>query len=1246
MNRKYTIIIAILALISVSLLTNFVAGVAMASAYDGVSISQPAGSQSSPTPISGTYTFEAIMTVGSGEGYNVANGFVINGVAYTPTVTTVREASSFTEYRLSYGYVTGQLSNDEYGWYVSVTIGGTGYRSPSSGYDYFRVDNSFAVSFSSPSSGATISGITTVTISAVPTSTNQVSSAKVIIYGASFSLIAQGNNLYSGQVATTAYPNGVAAMTSNVTGTGSTYGQSTISVNINNAPSNKWSISYLQSTGNTYSTNVQPLMSSNYFSEGGLPFQEGSLPVYPNSLTEEVTASIPGTVPVQTLYFPVDSTPYYIFNTSEADNWTDPSTNHLSYSMATVANNSLFGTPDITGATTGGFVLNTTENFGPANISHGQWTIGFLFQFTNNAGISFGGLSYGTQALAVYSEYASGTSGPQKLYLDFKNTTSGTNEYYAVTNTTFTNGVWYSFAFTVNGLNSANIYSYKNLTIYVDGKDVGYTVQTVYSDSSHLGFAGFGTLLDNYQAQAGRIYTSFSDLFVSQSELSVKGIKQIQMPSDWQIYTALQPPLYSINETYTSVTLKNDSQPWSAVYLGVAQMQQGAFSSITLNLVSALGPQLFTTYLFNVSYTMPLSLDTFFVNPSLNIINMPLYSSVSVRVYNMWHQFVGESVFNVTQTSMNINIYLDLTQITFNVVNTIEGQVDVAANGITETAFASVVLANNSEYNFSMQAFVNGNSVTLYGAPNTTYSLFEAVSFYASAPAATVTILIYAYNESGLEQISTATSLGQPYVNLFIDGQRFSSESSYPTFLGQQLRVNVTDALNQSLYSNTLPVAGLSETYTVLINVKSWTLGMQNDEQAHVNSTLATETIRVTNEATGVNATFTNSVGQSLALYLVQGNYSLYLHDNATFHANVTLNQSEFYIIFGQQLLTLQEFNAKQNEIYNNTAHLMVTPVVSPVNALEGSPLQYQLNLQFPNDTSLNDSQTRQIVQNGTFAFYLNTNGTLTTQATLLAGSSSDVMAQLTISKPGSYNGIFLSFLSASGAVFSMRYSVTLQVMSLSNFSYGIKLSLNGPITVQVNHTAAFFILLTYSNGTALNYSDTSSAQYNITVTVYHDGIFIATLPVSFVTAGKLACSYTPLQLSSGYSIIVIVSPTLIGTAKASAESTLTFSAVNYNPTLSPGQDVLNSLVHFLSDSTNFIVITITIAGGLYGTYRFVRRRRIRLEQKLDALDSAVQGQIIAQNLTAEQRQAVIRAIPVKVKKKLVNAITGKEAIE
>ena len=173
MNRKYAALFAIAAFISVALLSNFVIGIAKASVYDGVSIDQPSGSQSSPTLISGTYTFEATMTVGYGETYNVNNGFVINGVSYTPTITTIRTTSLYTMYRLSSSYGTGQLSNGEYGWYATVSIDGTGYRSPSSGSDYFQVENSFAVSFNSPSSGSTMSGITTVTISVIPSSSNR-----------------------------------------------------------------------------------------------------------------------------------------------------------------------------------------------------------------------------------------------------------------------------------------------------------------------------------------------------------------------------------------------------------------------------------------------------------------------------------------------------------------------------------------------------------------------------------------------------------------------------------------------------------------------------------------------------------------------------------------------------------------------------------------------------------------------------------------------------------------------------------------------------------------------------------------------------------------------------------------------------------------------------------------------------------------------------------------------------------------
>ena len=1001
-----------------------------------------------------------------------------------------------------------------------------------------------------------------------------------------------------------------------------------------------WNITYYQSAQSM--TEYMPAtLSGQYYPEGHYQMDQGSMYLYPNSLTSKIAIEPPNTVAgMSEMWLPITASAYYQFNTTSASNWL-PLTDALHASGNDVlSNNSPFGTPSLTVFPNSPVAANYAPTVG--NLSAAVYTIGGVFDLStpkqvflgaNNVSLSF--VAWGIN---------SNTFEPA---VTFHNATYGSTTWI-ISNTSMQTGKPFSFAVSLNHVSFSSS-SPGTFSLYIDGTPVGYHIANTFG-------AGIGIEGMNVSGNGGYLLSNDTsnvtvcDLFVANTTLSISQINQLVKPIPWQIFAKINPPFYTVSENYYSITMENGSEPWSGVQLNVLNLTPIPLSTVTLSYNYALGVLPFygeppNSFALNVSFTPYFSISSNYFHPAASIFRLPEWSSANLHVTDSYGQAIGTlSNFLIASQSTQASVYLNITTLQFVFVNASEGFVNLAYGSTNLSYYSTAYVANNSVYDWSVSIYslLNGKQEK-YAGSVATDTPTQTLTIYANPPPASLTVAVFAYDGSGQGEVTTS---GSPSINLFINHARYPAGDTFNGHVDQTVNITVTDQLNQTLYASNYTLMEVSNSLVISIKSPSYILEMHNDEQAPPNSTLATEVIKVTNRATGVNASFKNSVGQSLDIYLLQGNYTLYLHDNATFNANVTLNQSEFYIIFGQQLLTLQEFNAKQNEIYNNTAHLMVTPVVAPVDSLQGSPIQYRLDLQFPNGTSLNDSNTRGIVQNGTFAFYLNANGTLATQATLLAGSSSDVMAQLTISKPGSYNGIFLSFISSSGSIFSMRYSATLQILSLSNFSYGIKVALSGPLTVQVNHTASFFVLLTYSNGSALNYSDTLSAQHNITVTVYHDGLFIATLPVSLVSAGKLTFTYTPLQLSSGYSIIVIVSPTTIGTAKASAESTLSFSAVGYNPTLSPSQDVLNSLVRFLSGSTNLIVILITIAGGLYGTYRFLRRRRIRLEQKLEAVDSAIQAQIIAQNLTAEQRQAVIRAIPVKVKRKLINVITGKEAVE
>ena len=797
--------------------------------------------------------------------------------------------------------------------------------------------------------------------------------------------------------------------------------------------------------------------------------------------------------------------------------------------------------------------------------------------------------------------------------------------YELVSNQSIPYGDWFSFAVALEpGSNALPADS-----LWVDSQKVGSHI--VGNIVANEWFAGLGTSLS---ADNG----SMLNLFGLRSYMTAQDASVLSQPELSQLPNGVSPPLYNITQNYYQVSISNGSQPWpSYLSLQLNQFIGISSSAVTLSLTSVFGPQIFQEYSTTATYTPFMSFAAQSFAAPTSILSLPLGSSLTVTVTNVWNQTIGQITnFILSAPTMDLQVNLNIAQLAFAFYNTVPGFVFLTANGVTSQVYAQAYVGLGYTYAWNTTVFQNGQNTIYTGTVDVTQAN-QVLSIYADPPEATMTVSVFAFNGS---QQGELFSSGSPMVNLYIDGHLFPFGATFNGTVDQNVNITVTDQLNQTLYAANYTLTGITNSVVAVITMPSYTLQIHNDEQANPNSPLSTETITI-NDSTS-KGIFTNSVGDSLTVYLKAGIYSLSLHDNATFNTTVNLTGDVAYDLFGQQLLTTQQFLQKEAAIYNNTAHLQVLPIASPSNALSGAPVQYDLALSFPNGTELGTPQTRQVIQNGTFIAYASGNGTSVDQATLSELAPNEIAAGMSIRTAGSYNIVFRSFLSSSGAIFSLQYTSVLSILSIANFSYGMTLKVSGPSVIQINRTASFIVLVTYSNGTAMNYTDTLAVEKNITVDIYNNGQFIEVLPVTLVAAGRFSFVYTPLQASQGYSVVVSAAPTLIGTAKASAEYTASFSAVDYNPSVSPGQDVLDALLNTVVNSANLIAVIFGVGGGAYGVYRILRRRSIRVRQKLDAIDSAIQAEVISQGLSAEERKAIVSAIPRKVRKRLLGLLQEK----
>lgn len=1005
-NKIYAILVVLAFFVTIVSFTNL----AMASQYDGITAKSPVGTQSSPQYISGTYTFDATMTVGSGETYSVTNAFKINGASYTPTVTSTRETIDYTVYALTYAYVTGTLTNGEYSWYASVTIDGTGYTTTT---QYFEVDNSIGIAIITPASSSTVSGSVQVSVTTSPTSTNTATGVSGSIDSINFALSEQSTNQWVGSFQSKNLANSVFQLSISATGTDGTSGSAEEPLSIGNAGPSNWLTTYYTTFG-TYSSLDFPQMTGQYVNEGPITTQLGSLPVYPNSGTSSMVLSVPATLAnVQTYYFPLDASPYYLFTSTKAANWTDQSTNALTMSGVTVGNNSPFNTPSISIPNSGTVNVNDS-GFGPVNLSKGQWSFGFLFYATS-------GINFGEQLTNIYSSFVSGTSGPFYMILQLSNNTAGGSEYDLTTNMSFNENAWYSIVFVLNNVNGGNINTYQDVTMYVDSQQIGYKVTTVYTGSN--GFEGFGKTL--FASSYGE---DMAGIFMSPSLLTSSEVKEITTPAPWQIYTPIQPSYLSVTQTYYSVTLKNGSEPWSQVGIFVLNTIAGQQTQATLDLTSGLGNQNFFDYRVDVVYSPFMSLDTFTMTLPYNIFTIPLDSIANIYVYNMFNQLVGKLNNYTIQNSNPIVISLSLTQVTFNVVNTIPGEIIVMGNGVTQLAFGGgIILANNSEYNFSTQVFVNGNTVTIYGMPNVTSSLYQTVNFYAAEPDASLSVTVVGYDNIGF-----LSGSGTPRINLYLDGINYATGETFNSHLYDTINVTIKDMAGQTLYQTNYTLLNIQNSLVVNITTPSFILQFQNAEQAPTGSVLATEIINISTPTTNPKYFYntSTSIGEIQTMYLKEGTYHVYIHDNATFSQNITLNKSESWVIFGQKLVTLQVFLNDTRQILNNSAKLVVVPVRQLSSLTSSTSYSFQYEVKFPDGSSLTSAQLHAIVQNSTFSIYLSSDGLK--ESASLASNQTLIFANFTSGSTGAYNFVFLGYLDVSGQSYGVEYDSSFTINSIS----------------------------------------------------------------------------------------------------------------------------------------------------------------------------------------------------------------------
>lgn len=951
-----------------------------------ITLIQPTGNAA----IHGTYTFEADMTTFDPNGYSIT--FVINGVSYDPYPTYSHHVGSESVVDWALNFVTGNLGNGQYSWHVYDSV--NQFTSPSAS---FTVDNYISMYPETPSYQQTVRGLVDFLVSATPTSNEVVSGVTMTLAGVSHPMSHESGNTWDYPINTQDYVNGPYTVTYTATGNGVS-GSGSTSFTIDNPTLTSYDVTYFQGV-HSYSINQTTSPMGFGPSEGGFETSSTALALQPTAAVTSIQINTPGTVSgLAWMLLPFGYAPGLVYSNTLIDSWTEPqpSTHVFNLNAGASITSTAFGFPVLTAPSTGGGGSFSSTGL-PVNVTSFT-SIGGVFNVSSTNAVMFGNYI----ALVVTPDGSNAIYPTVKL----ENETTSATEWL-VSNTAVPLNTWFTFAANV----APQAANQAESQLFIDGQQV-----TWHQSGSVASYDYFNFVATNWECYN----VSEFDMYAVSSQLTLSQIVTILSPLEAQLQSlAVSPPFYTLSADYYAVTITNGTQEWPA-YLDVPFYEPVGINTAQINLLltSVFGPQLYNNYIVNVSYQPYFSLTTYRFDPLSEFFAVPVGSIMTINVVNLWNQSVGTiSDFYISSTSITISMSLNLATLDFTFYNTTENFVLLSANGITSQDFASALVGLNYTYYWNTTVYTNGQNI-VYSGKVTVIQPTQDLIIYANAPPAVFTVSVFGYNTSGEGQLY---STGNPYVSLFLDGQLYPIGSTYPTNVGAVVSVVVTDALNQTLYATNYTIYQTQVSLVVQLSQRSWVLGLTNDEQVISTSPLATETIWVNNTNGHAKGVFHDSVGNELELYLLQGNYTISLRDNATFQTTVNLNQSQYYVIFGQQLVTLAQFNRDINQILNNSAKLVIDTQRQPTLIGSDSPTSFQYSLTFPDGSPVVNTELDSLIRNSTFTIYLADDGV--TSLGSLSAAGGILFGNFTSGGPGQYDFVIDGYAGFNGQLYG--YSIS-----------------------------------------------------------------------------------------------------------------------------------------------------------------------------------------------------------------------------
>ena len=649
------------------------------------------------------------------------------------------------------------------------------------------------------------------------------------------------------------------------------------------------------------------------------------------------------------------------------------------------------------------------------------------------------------------------------------------------------------------------------------------TSMPTYTISGGSAFQANATTSSTFSGQSGSMYNATWQYFTYDIPLAPNtGNVTIYGNASW-ILSNVFPSTYVTPKQGQSFVTIQDVQGFSSVQVQYIEPSTliGSATFQTLTFIPPVGINLPAGYTTTDISMIPFgSSTTQTLNTSALFVQIPYGSIISATVYDPWHQAIGSvSDYLVANLSGQISIPISVSEVNFIFYNSSEQYVYLDANNYNLSFFGSAIIANNTLYDWSTSyySFTTGQQQYKTGSIQVDLS-HENLPIYLNPPPAELQINVNAYSGSNLGSINSG---GNPRVLAYINNQPYTIGSTYSGYEGTTYNIRITDLLNQTLAETNITLESTFQSQTITITKPSYWVGIENAEQVAQNSTLATEFVSLNRTGSHTYYNFTDSVGQNWVGYFLAGNYTIYMHDNVTntFFVNISDTNQQRYLN-GQYLLNLTAFNAKFNQLLNNTLAIqnttyglhMITYVASGTGQVGKSSI-YQFAVYYSNGTAVSQS----FLQNSSIIARI-TNSTGSQVSMTETSSISGNVYTITIT-PKTASQYTLTFIITNGK-FAGSVSYSLNVQPLVVVDNGMNIQLTGPATLPLGATGNYYIILMYSNGSLFNSTNTHGALSNMTLQQMLGSTLIANLTATYYSNGMLFFTFTSGS-AGGYTLMV-----------------------------------------------------------------------------------------------------------------------------